>query len=288
MMTRKQWFRLGVVVSGLVASMLLGGCAQLQAALGTGNRPSAELRGMSLDKITLQSTTVWIDLEVKNPYTVPLPLVNLDYTFSHADKTFLSGQADLQGTVPAQSSKTLRLPAEVSYAGVLAAVKSVRPGAVVPFAAEVGLSVDAPGLGKIRLPLSRKSELPIPAAPGVKIAGIRWDKIGLREANGTVSIELTNHNQFDVDLDSMKCAMKLADRDVGDVSLKDAAKFPPGESRTVSVGLKVSTAQLGASLLSIVRGSEAKYSLDGDTTLGTRFGKMVLPLSGAGKTPLKR
>ena len=40
-------------------------------------------------------------MEIENPYSAPLPLVNLDYALSSRGTAFLSGKADVQGTVPA-------------------------------------------------------------------------------------------------------------------------------------------------------------------------------------------
>jgi hypothetical protein len=57
---------------------------------------------------------------------------------------------------------------------MLSALRGVRPGSKIPYNAELGLSVDAPGLGPIRLPLKKEGELVLPTISGTDIGDI-WD-----------------------------------------------------------------------------------------------------------------
>ena len=47
------------------------------------------------------------------------------------------------------------------------AVKGARPGSTIPYKADMGLSVDVPAWGPLRLPMSREGQLSIPSAPGL-------------------------------------------------------------------------------------------------------------------------
>ena len=101
--------------------LCLTGCDQLQSLLS--QKPSARVVGVGLDDIGLDSATLGFNLEIKNPYAVPLPLVNLDYGLASLGKPFLSGRADLQGTVPAGGTRTVKLPAKIGFAQLLGVLK---------------------------------------------------------------------------------------------------------------------------------------------------------------------
>jgi len=78
-----------------------------------------------------------------------------------------SGKADIEGTIPAGAKKSISLPVQINYLDVIKAFKGVGPGSKIPYKADVGLSVDAPALGVIRLPLNKTGEINVPAIPKV-------------------------------------------------------------------------------------------------------------------------
>ena len=157
--------------------VLFAGCDTLQNAL-TIQKPKANLKGLKLENISLDSASLLFDVEIENPYPVDLPMVNVDYgVTSNANKLF-SGKADIEGTVPAKSTKMVSLPAKISYLDVVNAFKGIRPGSKIPYQADVGLSVNTSALGVIRLPLNKTGELAVPAIPKVSdIEKIILDKI---------------------------------------------------------------------------------------------------------------
>ena len=141
-------------------------------------KPKASLKGLKVENVSLESANLLFDVEIENPYPVALPMVNIDYDVaSNANKLF-AGKADIAGTVPAGGTKMISLPVKISYLDVVNAFKGVRPGSKIPYQADVGLSVNAPALGVIRLPLNKTGELDVPAVPKVSdIEQMILDKI---------------------------------------------------------------------------------------------------------------
>ncbi|MCU0726477.1 MAG: LEA type 2 family protein, partial [Planctomycetes bacterium] len=142
-------------------------CNTLDALMGSGPKPTASLKGVRFGDLSFSKVGLDFDVEVTNPYEVPLPLLNLDYGLTTGRSQVLKGAAPLQGTIPAGQSKLLTLPAEVSILEVIRFVEGLRPGASVPYSADATLSVDAPILGKIPIPLTKQGELRIPSLPGL-------------------------------------------------------------------------------------------------------------------------
>ena len=147
-----------VFAATMLASMT--GCGLL-------DRPDATITGMRLQDAGLTEATMLFDVTVENPYTVPLPMSDVDYALSSAGQEFLTGKADVAGTVPASGSRTLGVPVRISYLELVQAVQGARPGATIPYQADMGLSVDVPALGAVRVPMSKEGELTIPTAPSL-------------------------------------------------------------------------------------------------------------------------
>ena len=150
------------------------GCATLQNTLNI-RKPNASLQGLKFEEITLKSATMLFEVEVENPYPVALPLVNVDYNLASRAKQFLSGKADLQSTIAPHSKESVSLPARISYSDLLQAFKGIKPGSVIPYSADMGLSVDTPALGLMRLPIKKEGELSVLTIPD--ISEVDWKKM---------------------------------------------------------------------------------------------------------------
>ncbi len=150
-------------LSVVAAAMLSAGAT----GCGMIGRPSAQIMGVKVQDISLTDATMLFDVKVDNPYSVPLPMSNVDYALSSQGQQFLTGKADVQGAVPAGGSKTLGVPVRISYLELIKAVQGARPGATVPYKADMGLSVNVPALGPLRVPMSREGQLSIPSAQGL-------------------------------------------------------------------------------------------------------------------------
>ena len=70
----------------------------------------------------------------------------------------------------------MSLPAKINYLDMLRALKSIRPGSKIPYKADLGLSVNTPSLGLIRLPLKKEGEVVLPTLSDTNMKDI-WDVI---------------------------------------------------------------------------------------------------------------
>ncbi|MBN2581701.1 MAG: LEA type 2 family protein [Planctomycetes bacterium] len=265
-----------------------GGCAQMQDLLRL-NQPSAKIANVALKDVGLEDATLVFDVQVTNPYAAALPLANLDYALASGGKSFLSGKADLQGSVPAKGSKVVSLPAQVKYMDLLRVLGSVRPGAVVPYEAELGLSVDAPSVGPLRLPLTRQGKLPVPAPPTVSVSEIAWTDLSLDQAAGIVRLNVVNNNDFPLDLSRMNYALSLAGSQVAAATMDKASHFAAkGGQTTLDIPVTFVPKQLGVSVFRMLSGQGAGYKFNGVMDLATEFGPMRLPVEKIGQTLFKR
>jgi len=157
-----------------VLALFFQGCQTLQDVLSN-QKPSAKLKGVGIDDISLQSAILLFDVELQNPYQVVLPLLNMDYNVTSQGNNLFSGKADLQTTIPANQSKTVSLPVKINYMDLVKAFSGIRPGSKIPYDADVGLSVDTPVLGTVRLPLNKAGELSVPSIPDID--QVHWKRL---------------------------------------------------------------------------------------------------------------
>ncbi len=145
--------RILTIAALLILPALLAGCSV---------QPTAKITGVKMGAMSLQNATLIFDVDVSNPYPVPLPMTNLDYALSTSGQKFLDGQAKTLGTVPASGSKVLSVPIKISFLELFRAVQGIKGKTEIPYTAKLGLGVDAPLLGTMRLPMEKSSILKLP------------------------------------------------------------------------------------------------------------------------------
>ena len=272
----------------LALALFLAGCQSLQDMAGMAPKPTAHVVGSSIRGLSLSNVVLLFDIEVANPYTAALPLADLSYALNSGGKELFKGSVQPSGSIPAKGKQVIQLPVTVGFAPVMAALKGVKPGAVVPYTADFTLGVEAPVVGMLKVPLSKSGELPIPAVPEIEMSSYEIGKLGLDQTTGTVKLRVRNTNQFPLDLKRLGMSFALGGQEVGTTRLSDAASLQAGETATLSVPLSFAPRTVGASLFNLLRGKQIAYKVAGSMEANTRFGPISIPYSKIGNTAVSR
>ena len=149
-----------------------GGCDALGLA-----KPTASVLDADLQGLTTRAATLLFDVQVNNPYSTDLPLTDVAYLLASEGVEFLSGQADISGSIPAAASKVLEIPVEIDFIELLGMLDTIRPGETIPYTADLGLMLDTPLLGLLKLPVSRTGELKIPSLSDLDLSDFDLDDL---------------------------------------------------------------------------------------------------------------
>ncbi len=272
----------------LVAAALLSGCQSLNDIMKNAPRPGARIVATSLQDLTLDHVNLVFDVEVSNPYPANLPLLDLSYAVASGGQRIVEGGVKPSSSIPARGTKVLQLPASIQFASLIAALKGVRPGAIVPYTADFKIGVDAPMLGLITLPLQHQGEVPVPAIPEVSMASFDIAALSFDKVEAQAKVRIKNTNQFELDIARLGFNLALGGQQVAGTSVANGGKLAPGQEGTVAVPLSFSPRDFGVGLLNLLRGSESSYSVSGVIETDTRFGALKLPFDRKGNTRITR
>ncbi len=276
------------IISILILAFFMTSCASISEILANSDKPTVKIIGTKLQDLTLEKVNLMFDVEIHNPYSLPLPLSNLQYSLTSKGEKFLDGKADVQGLIPAQNSKVVQIPVGIPFVPVLQALKQVKPGAVVPYDAKLDLSVDAPGVGPINLPLEKEGELPIPAIPKVELTNIQWQEMSMSKATANLNLKIDNPNSFPIELNKFNYRLNLADTPVAEDQITQGTKFAENGSNTFQVPLSIAPIKLGFAAFQMLQGKGANYNLDGGLEVASPFGPINFPISSNGQTTFQR
>lgn len=277
----------GLLLS-LLALLFAPGCSAARGMLDSLDKPTARIVDAHLMDLHAQGATIDFDVQIQNPYSVPLPVGALDVALSSGGTAFLSAAGEPGATIPARRSGRVRIPANLNFMEMLTVLESVRPGSIVPYRADVSLGLDIPGGERLTLPLSHEGQVPIPVPPAIAVRALRWDELSLQQARGVLTLDITNPNEFAAAIDALDYALALGGQTVAEASLARPASLDPGGSGTIEIPLAFSTVSLGTTVFQALTRGEISYSLTGDADVGTPFGRILLPVASSGQAPVSR
>lgn len=282
--SRLSWLA-AMVLSAL--SFGLAGCDSLSKYLSdSSGKPEIRFKSARVTNLTLADAALAFDVEVTNPYPIPLPISNLEYRLSSGDAHILDGISSTAGVIEANSAKVITLPANIKFEPLIKVMSGITPGQLLPYTADFKASVEPKELGKIELPLRHEGKVPIPAVPQINLKQVTWDKLTLDEAVARLDVRVVNTNKFPVDLKKMSYAFSLGDTEVGKVATSDVVKFGAERDATLSMPVSFSPKQLGLAFFNMLTGSKAGYRMVGSLDLDSPYAPMSLPFEKRGEASL--
>ena len=283
--------RFTLILYFAVATAIASGCGTLNDKLKPAPDPSARIVGAELQNLNFDHVNLVFDVEITNPRSVDLSLLGLSYVISSGERQLVQGEFDASATIPAKGSNVIQVPARLEYAAVLRTLTGVRPGSVLPYHAEINVVVDAPLVGALHLPVRHDGEIPIPAVPGIRLVSFDIGTMTWEEIDATAKLEVTNTNEFQIDLDKFNFDLTLGKERLASIGLRRTSRLAPGQSTIVEIPVSVSLRAFGAGITGIfdmLSGNEAGYGIFGSLEIGTQFGPLSVPFSNSGETFIRR
>ncbi|KAL9237552.1 hypothetical protein vseg_012086 [Gypsophila vaccaria] len=256
---------------------------KIEGAIGFG-KPSADVSAIHIPEINLHKADIVIDVLVKNPNPVPIPLVDINYLIESDGRKLVSGLIPDAGTIHAHGSETVKIPVTLIYQDIKNTYDDIKPGSIIPYKVKVDLIIDVPVFGRITIPLEKTGEIPIPYKPDIDIEKIKFEKFSLEETRATLHLKLENMNDFDLGLNSLDYEVWLGGVNIGGTELEKAANIEKKGITFINLPVSFRPKDFGSALWDMIRGRGTGYAMKGHIFVDTPFGAMKLPISKEGGT----
>lgn len=256
---------------------------KIEETIGVG-KPTADVSEVHFPHINLERAEIVIDVLVKNPNPVPIPLIDINYLIESDGRKLISGLIPDAGTIHAHGSETVKIPVNLVYADIKNTYKDIQPGSIIPYKIKVDLIVDVPVFGRLTLPLEKTGEIPVPYKPDIDLEKIHFERFSFEETVATLHLKLENMNDFDLGLNSLDYELWLSDVNIGGAELDKAAKIEKKGISYIDLPVTFRPKDFGSALWDMIRGKGTGYTMKGHINVDTPFGAMKLPISKEGGT----
>ncbi|MCG8041370.1 MAG: LEA type 2 family protein [Candidatus Thiodiazotropha taylori] len=274
--------------------LLFQGCSSLQQAeqLMNGIQPTGEVKGVKLSGLDLRGIDLLFDVEVDNPNPVAISLDGLDYDLKLLNRSFLKGQQSMGMSLAADGKSQVKLPVRMEFERLLEHYSELSKRDDVPYQLDLGLGIDVPLLGRVRLPMSYQGRLPVPKLPDVRVSRIDVQRLSLQAIDLMLELEVENPNRFALMLQRLDYQFKLNGIDVGQGAAAQSLNIDKQGKGRVRLPLSLDLQKAGGGLYSALMGGRGlSYELSGmlDATGDSPLiGDIKIPLDRQGSFNLDR
>lgn len=256
---------------------------KIEETIGFG-KPTADVTAVHISSINLEKAELVVDVLIKNPNPVPIPLIDINYLIDSNGRKLVSGLIPDAGTIHAHGEETVKIPVTLNYGDIKNTYDDIKPGNVIPYRVKVDLIVDVPVFGRLTLPLEKTGEIPIPYKPDVDLEKIRFETFSFEETVAVLHLKLENKNDFDLGLNALEYEIWLSDVSIGGAELSKSAKLEKTGISYIDLPLTFRPKDFGSALWDMMRGKGTGYTIKGNINVDTPFGAMKLPITKEGGT----
>ncbi|XP_074381205.1 uncharacterized protein LOC141723307 isoform X2 [Apium graveolens] len=261
---------------------------KIEEKVGFG-KPTADVTAIHIPKMNLKKADIVVDMLVKNPNPVPIPLVDINYLIESDGRKLLSGLIPDAGTIHAHGSETIKIPVCLIYDDIKKTYGEIHPGNIIPYKVKVDLIMDVPVFGRLTIPLEKSGEIPVPHKPDIDVEKIKFESFSMEKTVASLHLKMDNKNDFDMALNALDYQVWLGDINVGGAELSKSAKIAKCGITYIDLPISFRPKDFGSALWDMIRGRGTGYTMKGHVEVDTPFGPMKLPISReGGTTRLKR
>lgn len=177
----------------------------------SGLRPRVDMSIAHITDVTDSTIKMELKTLVHNPLPIGMHLKRLNYVVRMNGKVIVEDHYGKPLTVKASDSSLLTVPAKVKIRNlrVEGDEEAARGADSADYQFETILHFEKPFFGKDSIRLTMDKRLPLYRLPMVKMAGYDLKKLGLKESDIVVKIEVTNMNPFSLEFQNPAYAMDL-------------------------------------------------------------------------------
>ena len=244
------------LVAAVAAASFLAGCAELTKTLKTAVlTPTLTFKNVTLANVSLDSATVNLAFQLKNPNPIGLSLASVSYSFFVEGKQVVAGSPPNGLTIPASGSRELVFPANVKFADVAPVVQTFLTKDTAAYRAEGSIGLKTP-IGVV-LPVTIKQEgtFPVPKLPQVALQPPRLKDMTLTSVTLELPLVVTNPNDFGMPVNGLSGAVIVSGSKVGTVSGPDLGFIAPHAQQPVNLPVTVHFAQAAAAAAALRKGT---------------------------------
>ena len=252
----------GAIIATVLIAPILG-CATLSSM----ERPEIQAVRPRISGIDFQGINLAFDVDVNNPYPLPIKTPRFRYGIDIEGSRFLDSKATSQLSLPANGVGMVTLPVRLSYRDLFRTYQQLADASEANYGLHGALIL--PFMGRsFEVPVSHSGTFPILRPPTFSDIEVDLAQVSLIKTKISANAQMKNPNAFTLGIEDLGYVLKLGDIELGNLTATTGSTLDAGQTGRLSLTGEASAA---SALFSLIKGGST--------------GKTEIAPSGSIKTP---
>ncbi len=258
-----------LALSGL---LMLSGCSKILQLVNhlQIERPTAKVQSVKLKAVSFSGAQLAFQIKIINPNALKINLAGLDYNLKINTKDFINGEHKDPLVIAPKDSSMITVPISLNYKKVFATLKSIAGNKKPNYQFSGGLIFNLPVLGKVRIPVNFKGNIPLLKIPKINLKAVRLKAFSWSGADLVMDIAIHGQGGVPLLLEGLKYDLSVGGSSWIHGMFTNQKTIRPDEETTVSVPFKLDFVHMGRAIYNMVSGDAPfDYKLKGNFQLST-------------------
>ncbi len=233
-------------------------------------KPAAKINDIALQKVNLSQATIALNVQISNPNPVNIKLAGFDYDLKIEDNSFVSGNKTDQLSIEAQGTNSIKFPLTLNYKALFNMYNDLKNNDAIDYTIDLGLNVNLPVLGTVRIPVSKSDKLPIMKTPHIQLNALNLTDMSLTKANFVMALKIDNPNKWSLDLNRLSYTLEINNRSWIDGRIPEKINLAGKETSLLKIPFTLNYFDVGKSVYSLIKSERnINYQINGNADIGS-------------------
>ena len=260
----------------IIICLSIIGCksSQIRSLFAQIDKPTIVSINPKIVGIDFQGVDLDFDLDVNNPYSIPIKSPEMKYSMDIENTEFLKSYSTSEVELPAKGVGTVTLPVRVGYTNLWQTFQSLKDKPEIGYTLNGALVLN--NLPEpIEIPVTKEGKFPVLRIPQISAPKIESSDISFGSAKLNMNANLTNPNIFSFKTDELGYSLTFGNIEVGGFKITTPKTIEAGKTEKFDFTADISGVQAISQLLSGELPGKVKLMPTG--TLKTPYGDIRIP-----------
>ena len=235
-------------------------------------KPRAEIENVRLNNLSLEEAHLVSAIKISNPNSFGINLSGFDYNLTVNENSFLKGKKSSELKIAADSEGNIQFPLTLNFNDLYQSYIGLKGASEIIYKLDLGLDIDLPALGKVRIPISKTDTLPALRKPEIRLRSAKVINYSLSSVDLIIHIEVDNPNRLDLTLDNMDYNLRIEGKTIALGQLQEKFDLKNNDKKVLELPFTVNYVEVGKSLVDMIRSDRMlKYQFSGKAEISSTF-----------------
>ena len=261
-----------VLLIALVCGFMFTACDLLKDVV---KKPEVTLKSVDFSEVDFTGLTLLSTVEVKNNYSIDVPLPKIDWDLFVIESPFVNGVIQSGGSLQSNGSTEVQFPVSFKYVDLINTITNLNDENA-RYKMKMTAHIPVPELGDLSWPFEHEGKIPIMRAPDITVETA--PSASITNSSGLIPIptggkiefalNVTNNSNIAITVNDLSCVLKIGNTSLPKGGVTGNPRINAGATEKIPFIFSISTTDIANVGLTVLTGSSFTYNLTGNYKFG--------------------